>query len=184
MESSVDQVGMGYGGVAKGLHWLILLLLVVQFGVAWTMPEIHRGTQPEALISLHLTIGMVILTVAALRLLWRVAFPVPLITANVPLWQHRAAQAAHALLYLLLFLLPLMGWANASYRGWKADLVGGITLPPILATGSALGRELGDIHVLTSYVLLGLVGLHAAAALYHHFVLGDRVLVRMLPRGK
>jgi cytochrome b561 len=170
----------GYGGVAKSLHWLIMLLLVVQFALAWTMPEIHRGTRPETLINLHLSVGTLILLMALLRLAWRVSHPVPLVTDNVPRWQHRSAQASHGLLYLLLLLMPLLGWANASARGWTIDFFGVAALPPLLPQNSPLGRELGDVHIWTSYVLLGLVGLHVAAALYHHFWLGDRVLRRML----
>jgi cytochrome b561 len=173
----------GYGGVAKSLHWLIVLLLVVQFALAWTMPEIHRGTRPETLINLHLSVGTVILLVALLRLAWRLRFPVPLVTDNVPRWQHRAAQASHSLLYLLLLLMPLLGWANGSARGWTIDFFGLAALPPLLPENSPLGRELGDVHIWTSYVLLGFLGLHVAAALYHHFWLRDRVLRRMLWGG-
>jgi cytochrome b561 len=169
-----------YGGIAKALHWLTVTLLLAQFLVAWTMPEIHRGTQPERLIKLHLSFGVIILVVVSLRLLWRFGHPVPLIGDNVPLWQYRGAQATHALFYLLLLGLPLMGWANASARGWTIDLFGLATLPRLLPTDSPLGRALGDIHILTSYALLALVGLHLAAALYHRFWLRDRVLSRML----
>ena len=172
----------GYGDVAKSLHWLIVLLLVGQFALAWTMPEIHRGTKPESLINLHLSVGIVILLVALVRLAWRLRHPVPLVTDNVPLWQQRAAQANHALLYVLLFLMPLFGWANASARGWAIDFFGVAQLPRILAESSSLGRALGDVHIWTSYVLLGLIALHVAAALYHRLWLRDRVLARMLWR--
>ena len=74
-----------------------------------------------------------------------------------------------------------MGWATGSSRGWTAQFFGLFPLPPLVAPGSAFGHELGDIHVLTSYVLLGLIGLHFAASLYHHFWLRDQVLVRILP---
>lgn len=170
-----------YGGVAKALHWLIVAILIAQFAVAWTMPDIHRGTQPGTLINLHLSIGSAIWILGVLRLLWRLRYPVPLIGDNVSLWQQRAAETTHALLYLLLFFLPLMGWANASSRGWAVDVFGVIALPNILPAGSSLGQELGDVHVFASYALLALVGLHVAAALYHHFWLRDRVLARMLP---
>lgn len=171
----------GYGGVARALHWVILLLLVAQYTVAWTMPGIHRGTRPEGLINVHLSLGLVILALAVLRLLWRVAHPVPLLRDTMPAWQYRGAQIVHALLYLVLIVLPLMGWANASARGWTVHFLGLLPLPRLLPTASPLGRELGDIHVWTSYALLALVGLHFAAALYHRFWLRDRVLKRMLP---
>jgi cytochrome b561 len=173
----------GYGAVAKLLHWLIVGLLLVQFGVAWTMPEIHRGTTPEGLITVHLSLGASILALAVLRLCWRLIYPVPLLTDDVPAWQQLAARATHALLYLLLFVVPLLGWANASARGFAVDLFGFIPLPALMPKDSALGLGLGDIHTLAAYAILALAGLHMLAALYHHFWLRDRVLTRMLPRG-
>ena len=171
----------GYDIVAKFLHWLTAALLIVQFSIAWTMPEIERDTKPEELINLHLSFGMVILLVVVLRLVWGLSHPVPLVRDGVPLWQHHSAQATHAALYLLLLVQPFMGWANASSRGWTVHLFGLVSLPKMLPTGSPFGHELGDIHTLTACVLLALVALHLAAALYHQFWLRDRLLSRMLP---
>jgi cytochrome b561 len=171
----------GYDGVAKMLHWLIVALLIAQFAIAWTMPDIHPGTVPDTLINLHFAIGVTILALAILRLVWRFGHPVPLIRDNVPAWQHWIARATHVLLYLLIFLLPLLGWADACFRGYAIDYFGLVTIPQILPASRALAGETGDIHTLVSYVLLGVVGLHVLAALYHHFWLRDRVLTRMLP---
>ncbi len=131
----------GYGGVAKVMHWLIVVLVAAQFAIAWTMPDIGRGTRPEGLISLHLTLGITIIVVALLRLAWRWTHPVPLISGNVPPWQHRAAQATHALLYVVLVLLPLMGWANASYRGWRVTSLWGGNATAPTAAGIAARRR-------------------------------------------
>jgi cytochrome b561 len=171
----------GYSGVAKALHWLIVASLIAQYTIAWTMPGIHRGTRPEGLIAVHLSLGILVLALVILQLLWRVGHPVPPGSDTMPAWQQRGAKAVHALLYLLLLLLPLMGWANACARGWTIRLFGLFALPPILPAGSPLGRQLGDIHIWTSYALLAVAGLHLAAALYHHLWLRDRVLWRMLP---
>ncbi|HUK59898.1 MAG TPA: cytochrome b [Stellaceae bacterium] len=157
------------------------MVLLLQFAIAWTMPEIHRGTQPERLISLHLSFGILILVLVMARLVWRLGHPVPLISDNVPRWQRQAAQVTHGIFYVLLMLLPLMGWANASARGWTIEVFGIFVLPHILPAGSAIGQRLGDVHTFTAYVLLSLAGLHVAAAMYHHFWLRDRVLSRMLP---
>ncbi|HEY3916950.1 MAG TPA: cytochrome b [Stellaceae bacterium] len=173
-----------YGGIAKTLHWLILVLLIAQYTVAWTMPDIGRDTQPETLINLHMSFGITVIIVAFLRVVWRLAYPVPLIRDNVPLWQHRIARLSHALLYLLLFVLPLLGWLAASFRGWTITVFGLITLPHLAGASPALAGRTGDIHTLVSYLLLGLVGLHVLAALYHHFWLRDRVLSRMLPGNR
>jgi cytochrome b561 len=174
----------GYGAVAKFLHWLIAALLVVQFAIAWTMPDIGRGTRPEGLIDLHLSFGALIIAAVIVRLAWRLAHPVPLLVDDVPAWQNRAAQTLHFLLYAILIVLPVMGWANANARGWDVSLFGVIPLPKIMPTRSALGMWLGDIHATAALVLLVVVGLHVLTALYHHIVLRDRVLLRILPERR
>jgi cytochrome b561 len=173
----------GYGGVAKTLHWLIVALIIVQFGIAWIMPGLRPGTQPETLASLHLSVGATILLVVILRLLWRITHPVPLITDNIPPWQDWTARATHALLYLLLFLVPLLGWADASSRSWSIGLFGLGTIPP-LPVDASWTDTLGNLHSFFAYALLTVAGLHLAATLYHHFWLRDRVLSRMLPGNR
>ncbi len=173
----------GYGAVAKVLHWTIVLLIVTQFVLGLAMPHVGRGAQPVGLIGLHVSFGALILAVAVLRLIWRLTHPVPLETDNVPAWQVRAAGATHALLYALLLIVPLLGWIYGATRGWTPMLFGIIPLPQIVATGSPIGRALGEYHNLSAWVLLGAIGLHVLATAYHHFFLRDRVLERMLPAG-
>jgi cytochrome b561 len=170
-----------YGAIAKLLHWLVVFLVAAQFAVAWTMPAIHRGTKAEGLISAHLSLGASILAIVLVRLVWRLLKPVPLLTDNVPGWQQAAARLMHGLLYVLLVFVPVLGWANASARGFVVALFGLIPLPPLLAAGSDVGLALDNIHSLAAYAILALVGLHVLAALYHHLRLRDGVLRRMLP---
>lgn len=171
----------GYTGTAKVLHWTILALLIVQFAVAWTMPDIKRDTKPETLINLHLSVGVLILFVAVVRLAWRAAHGEPAPEDGVPPWQVQSARAVHWLLYLLLFVLPVLGWINASWRGFPVVMFG-LELPKLVATRAPAWRWTGDVHsILAEYVLLTLVGLHVAAGLYHYFIRRDRVLQRMLP---
>ena len=172
--------GVGYGRMAKALHWLIFVLVAAQFVVAIAMPDIGRGTKPDTLINLHMTLGFTILAVIVIRWLWRIGHPVPLVTADVPEWEGKVAGATHALLYALLVANPFLGWANASARDWDI-VVFGQSLPHLVAVQSRIGRLAGDVHVYLAWSLLALVGLHVAAALYHHFGRHDRVLQRMLP---
>jgi cytochrome b561 len=171
----------GYGPVAKTLHWLVVALLAAQFAIAWTMPNIGRDAKSEGLIELHLGVGTLIMLVVFARAAWRLTHPVPLISDGTPEWQQRIAAATHVLLYILLVALPVLGWANASSRGFDVSLFGLVTLPALLPKGSAFGHLCGDVHTVASYVLLGVVGLHVAAVLYHRLVLRDDVLSRMLP---
>jgi cytochrome b561 len=173
--------GGRYSGVAKTLHWLILALLIAQFIFAWTMPHIGRNTPVTTLISLHFTFGLVILAVAVVRLIWRITHREPPPEAGIPPWQTATARIVHWLLYVLLFAVPILGWINASYRGMPI-VIFGLDLPKLIATRAPGWGWTGDIHALiATYVMLGLVGLHVAAALYHYIVRRDRVLQRMLP---
>jgi cytochrome b561 len=166
-----------YDPFARLLHWLIVLLLTAQYIVAWTMPEIHRGTQPVGLISVHLDLGAFIIAIMIVRVIWRIVRREPDVVEGTT-FTRGVAYLTHGLLYLLLIVQPLMGWANASSRGWQVTLAG-VKLPAIAPTGSAIGHALGDVHSLLAWGMLGLIGLHVAAAFYHHFVLRDRVLRRM-----
>jgi cytochrome b561 len=173
----------GYDPVAKALHWLIFALLIAQFAAAWTMPHIGRNTKPETLINLHFSFGVTIIFVVVLRLLWRLSRRVPP-PVGVPEWQRAAAHLFHGLLYLMLIVLPIMGWVSASMRGWPVDFYGVITIPQIVATNPAMAGRLGDVHAQAGTILLILVGLHVAAVLYHVVIRRDRVLQRMLPAAR
>ena len=173
---------IGYTGTAKALHWIIVALLIVQFVVAWTMPDIRHDTKPDTLINLHLSFGIVILAIAALRLGWRLIHAEPRPEDGLPPWQVQSARVVHWLLYLLIFVVPVLGWMNASFRGFPVVLFGFIEFPKLIATRTPGFAWTGDVHgLLATYALLVLVGLHAAAALYHWLVCHDRVLQRMLP---
>src|SRR5262249_47028738 len=150
--------------------------------IGWSMPHIGRNTRPDAVINLHLSFGMLILLLVVIRLVWRLAHPVPPLVTAAPRWQQRAATAGHVLLYVLLIVLPVLGWMRASGRNFPVSLFGLIELPSLLPVKHPWTGKLGDIHmVLSNYLLLGIVALHALFALYHHFILKDRTLRRMLP---
>ncbi len=179
----MENTATAYDPVAKTLHWLMFLLLLAQFIVAFIMPEIKRGVVPETYIKLHLSFGIVILLVIVLRLLWRLNRPVPPADDSLPPRQQKAARAMHWIFYFLLLVLPFMGWAAASARDWEIIPFGIMTLPYLLPAGTKIGHLIGDVHAVLSWSLLGLIGLHIALALYHYFIVRDRVLQRMLPGG-
>jgi cytochrome b561 len=171
-----------YTRTAIVLHWLVLALLVAQYTIGWTMPHIGRDTPVTTLIGLHFSIGVLIIGVIIVRLAWRLSHGEPAHETGIPAWQLRAARTIHWLLYLLLIVVPLLGWINASYRGMPVTFFGLVQMPQLVATHAASWRWTGDIHTLIAeYGILPLVGLHVAAALYHRFVRRDRVLQRMLP---
>jgi cytochrome b561 len=184
MKSSGMKIDQGYTPTAKAVHWLVVLILTLQYAVAWTMPHIGRNTVPEALINLHFSLGMLILFMLAFRLAWRWSHAEPSPAAGLAAWEVATARAVHYLLYGLLLVGPILGWINASYRGFDVTLFGLFKFPHLIAQRAPGFAWTGDVHAfLSNYVLLPLVGLHVAVALYHALVCRDRVLARMLPRS-
>jgi cytochrome b561 len=169
-----------YSSGAKLFHWLVVALVVVQFGVALTMPGFHRGKDPVGLSAWHLSIGATILAVMLVRLAWRLGHRAPPPPRTLPPVLRAVSRITHYLLYALLVLTPLLGWTYASAQGWHVALFGIVPLPALVPTGSPLGDALGDVHPIAAFVLLVVIGLHLLGALYHAVILRDRTLQRML----
>lgn len=174
----------GFSTPAKVFHWITVVLLIIQYSIGWLMPDVKRGMQPIGLIGLHLSVGSLIVLVVLARLGWRATHPAPEEPNSLPAILRLAARATHWALYTLLIAFPLMGWANASSRGWSVSLFGIIPLPPLSPTGSSIGHEMGDVHKVFAWVLIAVVAIHVLAALFHHFVIRDDTLRRMLPVRK
>jgi len=167
-----------YGVTAKIFHWLIVLLLAAQYAVGSIMPHIGRKTLNEGWVSWHLSIGAAILLVIVARFLWRIFNPVAPYEV-LEAWEYWLSRITHLALYALVFVMTVLGWAAANYRGWNVTLLGTFTLPPLAAKGTPWAHVAGSIHNILVYVLLGFIVLHVGGALYHYFIRRDRVLQRM-----
>ncbi|CAG9259621.1 cytochrome b [Paraburkholderia unamae] len=167
-----------YDVVARLLHWLVVALVAAQFVIGWTMPDVHRDTRPTGEIAWHLGVGVALLAAMACRVIWRATHRPPA-DAQPPLLR-AVSGLTHFGLYALLVAVPVLGWINASSRAWALTLFGVVPLPALSPSGSSFGHAMGDVHGVLAWVLFGLICLHVAAALYHRFVLNDRVLQRMI----
>ena len=170
---------LNYGVTAKALHWLVVVLLIIQYSIGWFMPDIHRGMTPGSPMVLHVSFGMLILILIAFRLGWRLTHPVPP-ESSLPAWQRYGAEAVHWLLYVLLLATAMTGWLFASFRGWSMSLFSVIPLPMLSANPDA-GRFINGWHQYLEWALLIVIGLHVLAALTHLFIYRDRIMQRMLP---
>lgn len=173
----------GYSASAKIVHWLIALLLLIQFVVSILMPDVGPKTVPGTLLNLHFALGVTILALMAIRFAHRLIHPVSLAGSTAPRWERRAAQATHLTFYFILLIGPFLGWASASAHNLRTSVFGLLSLPDIAAPRARWALTAGDLHIYMMWTLLGLVGFHALAALYHHFIRRDGVLRRMLPIG-
>lgn len=177
----MDRVASPYTRTARRLHWLIVALVFIQFITAFTMPDIGPHVVPGKLINLHLSFGLLILIVMAIRFIHRLLHPVPLEAAGTPPWENTVARLTHRLFYFILLAGPFLGWASASAHRLPVSLFGILPLPALAAPRARWALQAGDVHAWMMWALLVLIGLHVAAALYHHFIRHDNVLLRMRP---
>jgi cytochrome b561 len=171
-----------YSLPAIALHWLIAILVIGGFVLGLVMTDIP-GLTPAKLryYSWHKWAGVTVLALAALRLLWRLGHHPPALPASTPAWQRDAARWGHGLLYLLLFAVPVSGYAFTLAAGVPVVYLGLVPLPVLFDADPALKPLLRAVHYWLDMTLAAVVLLHIAAALKHHFVDRDGLLARMSP---
>jgi cytochrome b561 len=128
----------------------------------------------------HKWIGVTVLSLAIVRLLWKLTHPMaPL--QGAPRWQALAARGVHALLYVLLFAVPLAGWVYSNASGYRVVYLGKLPLPNLVERDKELAATWVQVHGTLAMTLAVLAGLHLLAALHHHFIARDNTLRRMFP---
>jgi cytochrome b561 len=165
--------------LARLLHWtmavLILAMLLIGTGMVSTVsPRYHE------LLSIHRSIGVVILVLAAVRLLNRVLNPQPPLPSDLPSWQKASAKLSHLLLYALMFSLPLVGWAMLSAAGYPIVVFGSLHLPAILPHDVRMYALLRAAHTDLAFLLCAVFIAHLGAALFHALIRRDSVLQSMV----
>ena len=172
-----------YGPVAVVLHWLLAALIFASFGLGVAMVDLPFSPQRFRFFNWHKWLGIAVLLLSALRLLWRASgHRPPPAPAGMPPWQLTAYRATHVLFYALFFVVPLLGWAYTSAVGVPVVFLGWLPLPDFVGRDKAFGDDvLKPLHAIASYLLAVLVAVHVAAALKHHYLERDGLLVRMWP---
>jgi cytochrome b561 len=178
-ETSAGSSAARYTRTAVALHWLIAGLIACGFTLGMVMTDLAASPQKLRLYSYHKWIGITVLGLAALRGLWRLTHAAPALLP-MPQWQAIAAKFTHAFLYVLMFAIPLTGWAFSSASGYQVVYLGRFPLPNLVAKNKALAESLTEVHETLAWLMLGIVVVHVAAALKHHFVDRDDTLRRML----
>jgi cytochrome b561 len=170
-----------YSAFTQALHWLTAILVLVAFiyGPGGSEARVYAPAR-DFERQLHETLGLCVLALVAMRLVWRLFDhrPEPAPTSR---GLKIAATMVQASLYALLFAVPLTAMAGAWLEGHALTLLGGLQIAPPLAEHHAAGEIIAKIHTWLGDAILWIAGLHALAALYHQFVLGDGVLASMLP---
>ncbi len=170
-----------YSALTIGFHWLVAVMICAMLVLGFYMSDLALTPYKLKLFSYHKWAGMTVLLLTTLRLLWRLARPLPPDPHSMKRWEIRSARLAHGILYLLMFAIPLTGWLMSSAKGFPTVLFTVWQLPDLVAKNKELGNLLKDAHENLNYLLLATLGLHVLAALRHQFILRDGILAKMIP---
>jgi cytochrome b561 len=171
-----------YGAVAIGLHWITVLLVAVAWGLGQAMDLLPKDSRPSG-IAVHIAVGLIIFVAVLGRFAWRMGDPPPdAIRSPLGYWTDVMAIATHYGLYLLLAAAPILGVATWFARGQDLSVLGLFHIVTPLAQNRDLAHSLVEVHETLANAIVILAGLHASAALVHHYIFKDQTLLRMLPR--
>ncbi|MGH6827893.1 MAG: cytochrome b [Rhizomicrobium sp.] len=180
-----------YGAVAMAFHWVIALLVLTNVALGITFVQVLDRQNPirPGIVQTHESIGAAVLILSVMRLIWRLANPVPELPADFRRAKRILARGTHYCLYALMILVPYFGWQLASIPGRPLILFGGVDWPKIwYLTGLAPQAQrhwagiMAPTHITLAFLLLALAIGHLSAALFYHFAIRrDQILQRMLP---
>lgn len=175
--------GARYSGVAMLFHWVIAVLVIMNWQIVERAGELEGPLRGEVM-GYHKAWGITILVLTLARLAWRLAHKPPTLASTLKPWERTLAKATHTIFYILLIGLPLGGWLASSFVDRPFDFFGWFPIP-LLPTGSnpELGKAIFGLHETGGQILLILIALHVAGALKHMFFDKDGNLWRMLPFG-
>jgi len=183
----IEYEDRGYSFLMRFLHWSMAIIMITMIiaGIAMATDELSGGKFPALrgdLYHYHRGMGFVLLILVVVRLVaYRFSTPPSPLPPHVSPAQKFIASSVHFLLYTALILHPLFGWYATNMWGVKnIPIFGLFNLPTLVEKNRELGTLLLEWHGYTGFFITGLIVLHIAAALKHHFVDKDTVLMRMI----
>lgn len=165
---------------ARLLHWLVALVLPIQFLLGWLSEGVPGQQAGFFLLRLHYQLGMLLVLLMVLRLAWRLARGTPGVQAGASAWRRRLVVCVHGALYALMFLLPISGYVIWVWMQAPMDVFGWFDVPRLFVApaNDESGRALAwYVHVWGGWLLIGLAGMHIGAALCHQSVRRDGLIV-------
>lgn len=174
-----------FSSLSIALHWVMVLLISAVYATILLRQNYPKGSDiREGLKTWHFMLGLAILALVIIRLLARLSQRTPPITPEPPAWQALLAKATHLALYAFMLMMPLAGWVILSASGKPIPFFG-LALPALVGESKALAGQVKEWHETAGTIGYFLIGFHALAALFHHYVVRDDTLRRMLPgRGR
>ena len=173
---------MTYTKTAKGLHWLMAVLLFGLLALGFYMQDLPLSPQKLQFYSWHKWAGVTAFLLVLFRLAWRATHVPPALPASMPKLMQFAAHAGHFLLYALMLAIPLSGWLMSSAKGFQTVWFGLLSIPDLLDKNKELGNLLAQVHSALNFLFIAVLVSHIGAALKHHIIDKDDILTRMLPK--
>lgn len=169
-----------YGIVAKAFHWVIAIMIIILIAVGFTMHNMPSSPEKYELYAMHKSFGIVVLMLIVLRILWRFFNQIVEPPAGLPDTLKLAAKLGHFLLYMFMLLMPVSGVFMSYFGGHNIEVFGLFVIPAAIEKMPQISTLFYQLHVLGIWAFIFLIVVHILAALYHHFIRRDNVLIRMI----
>ena len=180
IRSSTVPAEAGYTVTARVLHWVIAVLVLLMIPVGIIIANEWGGPAQTFLYNLHKSTGALLILLIIIRIIYRLTHPAPPLPEDIPAIQRFAAEATHWALYGLVLVQPFIGYVMTSAYPAPVPFFGLFNLPAIWPEDRALSERLSVVHLYVGLAIAVIAAMHIGAALYHHFVRKDHILMRMV----
>ena len=168
----------GYGLVNKHFHWIMAVIIIFNFILALILDDFPKGPMRSFLFSIHKSTGILVIILLIPRLLWRLVNTVPVSLGNVKTL-NKLSKYVHYFFYFILLVVVLSGWTYSSARSGPFEVFGLFTAPALIENNQVVASIAKEIHGISVYIFITVLGIHVLASLLHHYIFKDKTLKRM-----
>ncbi len=167
-----------YGLVNKHFHWIMAVIIIFNFILALILDDFPKGPMRSFLFSIHKSTGILVIILLIPRLLWRLLNTVPDSLGNIKIL-NKLSKCVHYFFYFVVFMITLSGWTYSSARSGPFEVFGLFTAPALIENNQVVANIAKEIHGISVYIFITVLGIHVLASLLHHYIFKDKTLKRM-----
>jgi cytochrome b561 len=167
-----------YGLVNKHFHWIMAVIIIFNFILALILDDFPKGPMRSFLFSIHKSTGILVIILLIPRLLWRLVNTVPVSLGNVKTL-NKLSKYVHYFFYFILLVVVFSGWTYSSARSGPFEVFGLFTAPALIENNPVVANIAKEIHGISVYIFITVLGIHVLASLLHHYIFKDKTLKRM-----
>jgi len=169
-----------YGTIAKLFHWIIAIAIISLITVGFIMSSMDPSPDKYELYGMHKASGVMVLMLIILRLIWKFTNKAVLPPAGLPKILTLAAKAGHTTLYLFMLMMPISGVLMSRFGGHDINVFNMFVIPAVAEKNPQIAGFFHELHTIGIWAFIAVIVMHFGAALYHHFIRKDNVLMRMI----